>query len=76
MSLQVNTNAGSFAYEELDVNYSGERIETGFNSRYLLDIIGQIDKEELLMRFKDGASPALIEAKDMSSVFVIMPVRI
>jgi DNA polymerase-3 subunit beta len=76
MSLQVNTNDGSFAYEELDVNYSGERIETGFNSRYLLDIIGQIDKEELLMRFKDGASPALIEAKDMSSVFVIMPVRI
>jgi DNA polymerase-3 subunit beta len=76
MSLQVNTNDGSFAYEELDVNYSGERIETGFNSRYLLDIVGQIDKEELLMRFKDGASPALIEAKDMSSVFVIMPVRI
>jgi len=76
MSLQVNTNDGSFAYEELDVNYSGERIETGFNSRYLLDIVRQIDKEELLMRFKDGASPALIEAKDMSSVFVIMPVRI
>lgn len=76
MNLQVNTNDGSFAYEELDVNYSGERIETGFNSRYLLDIIGQIDKDELLMRFKDSNSPALIEAKDMNSVFVIMPVRI
>jgi DNA polymerase-3 subunit beta len=76
MSLQVNTNDGSFAYEELDVNYSGDRIETGFNSRYLLDIIGQIDKEELIMRFKDSASPALIEAKDMTSVFVIMPVRV
>ena len=76
MNLQVNTNDGSFAYEELDVNYSGERIETGFNSRYLLDIIGQIDKDELMMRFKDSASPALIEAKDMTSVFVIMPVRI
>lgn len=76
LSMQVNTNDGSFAYEELDVNYSGDRIETGFNSRYLLDIIGQIDKEELLMRFKDSNSPALIEAKDMSSVFVIMPVRV
>ncbi len=76
MNLQVSTNDGSFAYEELDVNYSGDRIETGFNSRYLLDIIGQIDKDELLMRFKDGSSPALIEAKDMNSVFVIMPVRI
>ncbi len=76
MNLQVNTNDGSFAYEELDVNYSGDKIETGFNSRYLLDIISQIDKEELTMRFKDSVSPALIEAKDMASVFVIMPVRV
>jgi hypothetical protein len=29
-----------------------------------------------MMRFRDGGSPALIEAKDMNSVFVIMPVRI
>jgi DNA polymerase-3 subunit beta len=76
MNLQVSTNDGSFAYEEMDVNYSGDKIETGFNSRYLMDIVGQIDKEELLMRFKDSASPAIIEAKDMTSVFVIMPVRI
>jgi DNA polymerase-3 subunit beta len=76
MNLQVSTADGSFAYEELDVVYSGEKIEAGFNSRYLLDVISQIDKEELLMRFKDGMSPALVEAKDMTSVFVIMPVRI
>ncbi len=76
INMQVSTNDGSFAYEELDVNYSGERIETGFNSRYLLDIIGQVEKDELMMRFKDGSSPAIIEAKDLSSVFVIMPVRV
>jgi len=76
MNMQVSTNDGSFAYEELDVNYVGERIETGFNSRYLLDIIGQIEKDELMMRFKDSSSPAIIEAKDVSSVFVIMPVRV
>ncbi len=76
MNLQVNTNDGSFAYEEMDVNYSGERIETGFNSRYLLDIIGQFDKEEIIMRFRDSSSPAILEAKELNSVFVIMPVRI
>jgi len=76
MNLQVSTNDGSFAYEELDVNYAEDKIETGFNSRYLMDVIGQIDKDELLMRFKDSASPAIVEAKDMNSVFVIMPVRI
>jgi DNA polymerase-3 subunit beta len=74
--LQVNTNDGSFAYEELDVNYSGDKIEVGFNSRFLLDILTQVDKEDLSMRFKDNVSPAIIEAKDMNSVFVIMPVRV
>lgn len=76
ISLQVDTNDGSFAYEELEANYSGEKIEAGFNSKYLLDVIGQIDKEDVIMRFKSGNSPALVEAKDMTSVFVIMPVRI
>jgi DNA polymerase-3 subunit beta len=76
ITLQVTTNDGGFAYEEFDVNYSGDRIESGFNSRYLLEIIGQIDKEELIIKFKDGASPTLIEAKDVNSVFVIMPVRV
>jgi DNA polymerase-3 subunit beta len=76
MNLQVNTNDGSFAYEELDINFSEEKIEAGFNSRYLLDVVGQVSKDELLMRFKDGNSPALLEAKEMNSLFVIMPVRI
>lgn len=76
MNLQVSTNDGSFAYEELDINFSEDKIEAGFNSRYLLDVVGQVSKDELLMRFKDGNAPALLEAKEMNSVFVIMPVRI
>jgi DNA polymerase-3 subunit beta len=76
MNLQVSTNDGSFAYEELEVNYLEEKIEAGFNSRYLMDVVGQVEGGEVLMRFRDGNSPALVEAKGMNSVFVIMPVRI
>lgn len=76
MSLQVGSDDNILAFEEMDLNYSGERIETGFNSRYLLDIISQIDKEEIIFRLRDTMSPALIEAQDMNSVFVIMPVRV
>ena len=53
-----------------------EKIEAGFNSRYLMDVVGQVDGDEVLMRFRDSNSPALVEAKGMNSVFVIMPVRI
>jgi DNA polymerase-3 subunit beta len=76
LTLQVNTSDGGFAYEEIDIVYSGEKIETGFNSRYLMDVIGQSDKEELLIKFKDGNSPALVEPKDSSNLFVIMPIRV
>jgi len=76
MSLQVGSDDNPLAFEELDITYSGDRIETGFNSRYMLDIISQIDKEELMIRFRDGMSPALIEAQEMSSVYVLMPVRV
>ena len=53
-------------------NNKGENKET--NKK--LDIINQIDKEELMIRFKDGLSPAIIEAKELSSLFVIMPIRV
>jgi DNA polymerase-3 subunit beta len=76
IALQVSDNNGSFAYEELDVLYSSEKIETGFNSRYLLDVISQIDKEVFSMKLKDGNCPALIESEGSSSMFVIMPIRV
>lgn len=76
ITLQINAGDGSYAHEEVDAKYSGDKIEIGFNSRYLLDVIGQVDKEELFIKFKDGNSPALIEAQDFNAVYVIMPVRI
>lgn len=76
ITLQINAQDGSFAHEELEAQYDGAKVEIGFNSRYLLDVIGQIDKEELLMKFKDGNSPALVEAADFNASYVIMPVRI
>lgn len=76
MTLQVSTNDGSFAHEELDIDYKDEKIETGFNSRYFLDIVNQIDREDMMIKFKDGISPVIIETKGMNSVFVLMPVRV
>ena len=76
INLQVNTTEGSFAYEELDIDFAGDKIEAGLNSRYLLEVIGQVDKEELTINFLDGFSPALVEANELGAVFVIMPIRL
>jgi DNA polymerase III subunit beta len=76
ISLQIKTNDNSFADEEIEVNYEGDTIEAGFNSKYFLEIIGQINQENLEIDFKDGFSPALIRTKDTESIYVIMPVRV
>ena len=74
ISLQVSTSDGGFADEEIEVDFKGNKIEAGFNSRYLLEIIGQIEEEKLNIKFKDGNSPILIEVNN--GLYVIMPVRI
>ncbi|MFZ9181531.1 MAG: DNA polymerase III subunit beta [Rickettsiales bacterium] len=76
ISFQIGSDENVIAFEEMEVNYSGERIETGFNAKYFLDIISHIENEEIIIRFRDSMAPALIEAKDLNSVFVIMPVRV
>lgn len=76
MDLEVSTNDGSFAHEVLPIEYQGEKIITGFNSRYLMDVISQIDNENLTIKLKDSMSPTLIEGEDMDCEFVVMPIRI
>ena len=69
--LQVNSHDLGNASEELDVNYTSDPIDIGFNARYLLDISGQIQGKDIEL------SPALITDPDQEGViFVLMPMRV
>lgn len=76
ISFQIKSNDNGNASEEIEVDFQGDIIETGFNSRYFLEIIGQIDKERINILFKDGTSPALIKTDDNDGLYVIMPIRV
>jgi len=72
----TNPDSGS-ATEEIEVEYQAERLEIGFNSRYLLDITGQLEGEVAVLRLADPGSPTLIQdrgAKD--AIYVLMPMRV
>ena len=72
----TNQDAGS-ASEELVVSYSGDAIEIGFNSRYLLEIAQQIEGENAHFNFADSVSPAIIrDPGDEHSLYVLMPMRV
>jgi DNA polymerase-3 subunit beta len=75
--IQAHNPEQEEAEEELEVNYSGEDIEIGFNVNYLLDALGAIDGDELLMSVQDSNSSCLIRQPGSDdSKFVVMPMRL
>ena len=65
------------ATEELEVDYAGEALEIGFNSRYLLDIAQQIEGTSARLLMADASSPTLLrEVEDESAIYVLMPMRV
>jgi DNA polymerase-3 subunit beta len=69
-------DAGS-ATEELAVAYPDEAFEIGFNAKYLLEIAGQIDRDNAVFLFADSGAPTLVrDGDDLSAVYVVMPMRV
>jgi DNA polymerase-3 subunit beta len=72
----TNPDSGS-ATEEIEVDYDSDALDIGFNSRYLLDIAGQIEGETALLKLADPGSPTLIQDKDAKgALYVLMPMRV
>jgi DNA polymerase-3 subunit beta len=75
--LSVNAPDSGAADEELAVAYGDERLEIGFNAKYLLEIAGQVDRENAVFLFNSAGDPTLMrEGNDESAVYVVMPMRV
>ena len=65
------------ATEELAVEYAGEGLAIGFNSRYLMDVLSAMDGETITLEFNDPLSPCLLrEAGNEQYRCVVMPMRV
>jgi len=74
--LSVSAPDVGAAEEEMTVAYNDERMETGFNARYLLEIAGQVDRENAVFLFNAPGDPVMMrEGNDMSAIYVVMPMR-
>lgn len=63
--------------EDLQAQYTGEPVSTGFNARYFLDLFAAMNDEEVAMELKDPLSPCLIRGSgNPDYLCVIMPMRI
>ena len=78
-SLKVSASSQELgeAEEILDVEYAGEEMVIGFNSRYLLDIAAQLEGEAAVLKLADPGSPTLIQDRDTKgALYVLMPMRV
>ncbi|MCZ7565942.1 MAG: DNA polymerase III subunit beta [Burkholderiales bacterium] len=65
------------AQEELDVAYSGDALDIGFNVGYLLDVLNNLDSEEIDCALGDANSSALFTLPERDDFkYVVMPMRI
>jgi len=75
--LSVNAPDSGNAEEELAVAYNDEKLEIGFNAKYLLEIASQVDRENAVFMFNSAGDPTLMrEGNDTSAVYVVMPMRV
>ena len=72
----ISPDAGR-AVDEVDVDYQSDAMEIGFNARYILDITGQIEGNEIELALADAGAPTLLrDPKDSSTLYVLMPMRV
>jgi DNA polymerase-3 subunit beta len=77
VTLSVTSPENGVATEELAADYGSDGIEIGFNARYLLDILGEIDGDTVEVHLADAAAPTLLRENDKSNaLYVLMPMRV
>jgi len=77
LTLSVNSPDSGSATEELAASYEGDALDIGFNSRYLLDILAQVEGETVQVKLADSAAPTILkDMMDEAALYVLMPMRV
>jgi len=65
------------AQEEIEIDFSGDTIDIGFNVNYLLDVLNNVSNEQIECHLGDANSSALFQLADNQDFkYVVMPMRI
>ncbi len=77
VTLSVTSPENGTASEDVPAEYAAEGFDVGFNSRYLLDILGQVEGDLVEVHMADASAPTLIRENDASAaLYVLMPMRV
>jgi DNA polymerase III subunit beta len=77
LTIQAHNPEQEEAEDQVEVNYTGDEVEIGFNVNYLLDALAAIDQEKVEIGLTDSNSSCLIRAPGSTGTkYVVMPMRL
>ena len=77
LQLSVNSPNSGEGVENISVKFNSEDMNISFNSRYLIDIISQIESDLITISLKDAGLPVVIkDLSDKNTFHVVMPMKI
>ena len=76
LSISAQTQDVGEARESLEIEYSGEPIEIGFNPEFLRDGLEAVGGDTIQFRLINPLRPGLVAAPDESFWYLIMPIRL
>lgn len=75
----ASSDVSGNAYEELEVEQTGDDLSIAFNARYLVEILNHIDSAQTVLEFLGPLSPAAIRpvepVEGAQQLYVLMPLR-
>lgn len=77
LTLTANNPDIGEATEELQVEYDGEKFASGFNARYFIDVLQNVDGDSIRLETADPLSPCVLkDAGDPGYLALVMPMRL
>lgn len=74
MELKLNSTVGSMN-EEIDITKTGKNIMIGFNPKFLIDALKNIDDEEITIYLLNPKAPCFIRDEKEQYIYLILPVN-
>jgi len=76
LKMSCHTALGK-AFDEIPVPFTGETLEIGFNSRYILDALRSCPDGDVILELKSGLSPCIFRPVEGDKfLYMVLPVRL
>jgi DNA polymerase III subunit beta len=74
--VSINPDLGDVK-DNIKIDYPGDSVEMGFNSKYFVDVLQSMESETVIIGFNDNSSPCMLRGEDDKGFLgLIMPMRI